>query len=107
LASDLNLAAIVPVTESGATARAVARHRPDAPIVAATTAPQVARQLGIVWGVRAMLVPIAEDRDQLIDEVMAALIEKKIAHKGDRVALTAGLAANVPGGTDFILVREV
>jgi pyruvate kinase len=107
LASDLKLAAIVPVTESGATARAVARHRPDAPIVAATTEPQVARQLGIVWGVRAILVPIAKDRDRLIDEVMAAIVQKGVAHKGDRVALTAGLAANAPGGTDFILVREV
>jgi pyruvate kinase len=107
LASDLNLAAIVPVTESGATARAVARHRPDAPIVAATIAPQIARQLGIVWGVRAMLVPIAEDRLELIDEVMAELLDKGFAKKGDRVALTAGLAANAPGGTDFILVREV
>ena len=107
LAADLKLTAIVPVTESGATARAVARHRPDAPIIAATTAPQVARQLGIVWGVEAMLVPIAEDRDQLIDEVMAAIVAKGVARTGDRVALTAGLAANVPGGTDFILVREV
>jgi pyruvate kinase len=107
LASDLRLAAIVPITQSGATARAVARHRPDAPIVAATTDVSVARRLGIVWGVRAIVVPFADDRNVLIEEVIAALRDGGVVGPGDRVALTAGLAQNVPGGTDFILVREV
>ena len=107
LASDLRLAAIVPVTQSGATARAVACHRPDAPIVAATTDVSTARRLGIVWGVRALVVPFAEDRDALIEEVIGALRQTGAAATGERVALTAGLAKNAPGGTDFILVREV
>jgi pyruvate kinase len=107
LASDLRLTAIVPVTQSGATARAVARHRPDAPIVAATTDVSVARRLGIVWGVRAIVVPFALDRMVLIEEVVAALRAGGVATTGDRVALTAGLSANAPGGTDFILVRVV
>ena len=107
LAADLGLAAIVPVTESGATARAVARHRPDAPIVAVTTSRAVARGLGIVWGVRALVVPIAEDRNVLIEEVVVALRDAGVVVSGDRVALTAGLARNAQGGTDFILVREV
>ena len=107
LASDLQLAAIVPVTQSGATARAVARHRPDAPIAAATTQLQTARQLGIVWGVRSVVVPFAEDNDQLLDEVCQAMKDKGVAAAGEKIALTAGRAANAPGGTDFILVREV
>ncbi len=107
LAADLGLAAIVPVTQSGATARAVARHRPDAPIVAVTPHVSVARSLGIVWGVRALVVPFAEDRNVLIEQVVSALRDAGVVASGDRVALTAGLAQNAPGGTDFVLVREV
>ena len=107
LASDLRLAAIVPVTQSGATARAVARHRPDAPIVAATTQLTTARQLGIVWGVRAVLVPFAEDTEALLEEVVVVMRDKAVALPGEKIALTAGRAANAPGGTDFILVRDV
>jgi len=107
LASDLELAAIVPVTQSGATARAVARHRPDAPIAAATTQLATARQLGIVWGVRSVVVPFAEDNETLLEEVVAAMQQTGVVTSGDRIALTAGRAANQPGGTDFILVREV
>jgi pyruvate kinase len=106
LASDLGLAAIVPVTQSGATARAVARHRPDAPIAAATTQVRTARQLGIVWGVRSVVVPFAEDNETLLDEVCKAMLESGVARPGEKIALTAGRAANAPGGTDFILVRE-
>jgi pyruvate kinase len=107
LASDLQLTAIVPMTQSGATARAVAKHRPDAPIAAATTELQTARQLGIVWGVRSVVVPFAEDNDTLLDEVCEAMKANGIARSGEKIAITAGRAANAPGGTDFILVREV
>lgn len=107
LASDLDLAAIVPVTESGATARAVAQHRPDAPIVAATTHERTARQLGLVWGVRTVLVPVAQNNDELLDSVCQRLVAKGLTQPGDKVALTTGRAPNAPGGTDFILVRDV
>jgi pyruvate kinase len=107
LAYDLRLAAIVPVTQSGATARAVARHRPDAPIAAATTQLSTARRLGIVWGVRPVLVPFAENTEELLEHVVVAMREHAVALSGEKIALTAGRAANAPGGTDFILVREV
>src|SRR5659263_154949 len=51
IARDLELATIVTATQSGATARAVAAHRPRTPIVAATPQPVVARRLALVWGV--------------------------------------------------------
>lgn len=107
LASGLRLAAVVPVTQSGATARAVARHRPDAPIAAATTQLATARQLNLVWGVRPVVVPFAADTETLLDNVARTMREHAVALAGEKIALTAGRAANAPGGTDFILVREV
>lgn len=107
LAADLSLAAIVPITQSGATARAVARHRPATSIVAATPRASTARAIAIVWGVRAIVVPFADDTDELLDAVGQALGNSAYTDPGDHVAMTAGRSGRTEGGTDFILVRQV
>ncbi|MBE0417426.1 MAG: pyruvate kinase [Coriobacteriia bacterium] len=107
LANDLALEAIVTATQSGATARAVARHRPSVPVVAVTPDPAVARRLSVVWGVRPLVVPLAEDTDLMLDSVFAAVRDAGLATVGRRVAVTAGISTRVPGATDFILVRPI
>jgi len=107
LALDLQLAAIVPVTQSGATALAVAQHRPERPIVAVTSTAKVARRMALVWGVRALVIDFAEDTDALLDDVCASLVGSGMAPVGSKVAITAGRATRTQGATDFILVREL
>ena len=107
LASDLQLAAIVPVTQSGATALAVARHRPHTRIIAVTPTPEVARHLSLVWGVRALVIEFPVDTDQLLEEACEGIRRTRSVTAGDRIALTAGRSTRTAGGTDFILVREV
>ena len=107
LASALRLAAVVPVTQSGATAFAVAKHRPDIPIVAVTPSAHVARHLSLVWGTRAIVTEFAEDTDRLLHDVCANVRDAGLAQPGEKVAITAGRASRTRGGTDFILVREV
>ena len=105
LATDLALAAIVPVTESGATALAVAHHRPETAIAAVTPSAAVARRLTLVWGVKALVMGFSADTDVLLDAVVDALLAAGTASAGERVAITAGRSSRTPGGTDFILVR--
>jgi pyruvate kinase len=105
LASDLAAAAIIPITQSGATASAVSRFRPTAPIVAATPSVATARRLSLTWGVDSVVVEFAEDISVLLDQVVAAVTASGLVDRGQRVALTAGLWARAPGGTDFIHVR--
>ncbi|MBS3955984.1 MAG: pyruvate kinase [Clostridiales bacterium] len=107
LAEDLDLAAIVTATQSGATARAVARHRVRVPIIAVTPHASVARRLQVVWGVRPLVVPLADDTDLMLGDVLRAVVEAGHARAGERVAITAGVAARAAGATDFILVREI
>jgi len=107
LATDLGLAAIVPATESGATALAVAQHRPTTAIIAATPSVAVARRLSLVWGVHALLIDFSPDTDTLLDAVSSAIIEARWAIPGQRIAITAGRSSRTSGGTDFILVRAL
>jgi len=107
LAEDLDLAAIVVATQSGATARAVAAHRPRVPVIAVTPLEQTARRLAAVWGVAALVVPLSEDTDEMLETVLTVVREAGLARNGERVAITAGRASRTPGATDFLVVREI
>ncbi len=106
LADGLEVAAIVTATQSGATARAVARHRPATPVIAITPYPEVARNLALVWGVTALIVALAEETDDMLRAVESAVTEAGLVEPGQHFAVTAGIASRVSGATDFILVRE-
>lgn len=105
LATNLGAAAIVPLTQSGATALAVSRYRPASPIVAATMTVGTARRLNLVWGVRSVVIPFADDMGELIEAAVSAVCDAGYLDAGERVAITAGMFARHPGGTDFIHVR--
>lgn len=107
LAGDLDIAAIVTATQSGATARAVASRRPGVPIVAMTPDPAVARRLALVWGVVPVLVESNETIDLMLERAVDAARSLGVARVGDLVALTAGVAVNTPGSTNLIQVRTV
>jgi pyruvate kinase len=107
LASGLDLAAIVTATQSGATARAVAAHRPTVPVVAATPDAAVARRLALVWGVVPVVVGAYDSIDEMIVAAAAAARDAGVARKGDLVAVTGGVAVHVAGSTNLIQVHRV
>lgn len=107
LASDLGVRAIITSTQSGSTARSVAKYRPAAPIVAITPSVQVARQLKVVWGVEPLQVRPSMSIEDMIALSVDAARESRLVDPGDLVAITAGVAVNMPGSTNLIQVRTV
>lgn len=107
LANDLDLAAIVTVTQSGATARAVAAHRPRVPVLASTTDAAVARQLTLAWGVRPIVIGTYDSIDEMIEVAASAARESGLAAPGDLIAVTGGVAVHVAGSTNFVQVHRV
>ena len=107
LAATLDLAAIVTPTQSGATARAVAAHRPRVPVLAATPDEAIARQLSIVWGVRAAVIGSYMTIDEMIAAAARAARDSGVAEPGDLIAVTGGVAVHVSGSTNLIQVHRV
>ena len=107
VAARLDVAAIITATESGATARAVAAHRPDVPILALTPSREVGRQLALVWGVIPHVVPRADGVEAMGDLALKVARASGVAVAGDLVAVTAGVDANRTGATDMLQVRRV
>jgi pyruvate kinase len=99
-------AVIVACTNTGATARAIARYRPAAPIVAATPYEYTARQLTTSWGVDTVLVPEAKSTDEAVNHGVEAVRAAGYAKAGDVVVVLAGSLHDPEPVTDTLrLVR--
>ncbi len=103
---DEKAAVIIACTNSGATARAIARFRPAAPIVAATPYEYTARQLTTSWGVDTVLVPEAKTTDEAVNFGVQAVLQGGYAKPGDVVVVLAGSLHDPEPVTDTLrLVR--
>jgi pyruvate kinase len=105
IAEVLGAVAILAPTYSGRTASAVARHRPQRPIIAVTHRRYVVQQLALEWGVVPHEIQECKDVEDLWARSLQAARETGIVEPGDRVVITAGTAVNVPGTTNVIKVE--
>lgn len=102
LAEDIEAAAIVAETKSGATARQIVSYRSNIPLIAVTHDKRTAQQLAIVYGVKSYVRPA----DALAATKLTDWLRKgKVLHKGDVVVTASGRYPGVVGTTDTIKVR--
>lgn len=106
-AARLKAKAIACFTETGSSARLVAKFRPPVPIIALTPHDDIARQLQLVWGVRPVLVERSLDTDHMITHGDARLIESGIVTLGDIVVVTLGAPVSQHGSTNAMKLHRV
>lgn len=106
-ARDVNARVVVALTETGFTARMLARHKPRPPILALSHDEMVCRQLALSFG----CVPIHVGHYETLEDVFAMVkelsVERELAQKGDRVVIAAGAPFRVQGSTNMMIVETV
>ena len=107
LAEQVDAKAICCLTNSGATARSIARHRPSMPIYALTDSQRVVGQLGVLWGTKAFHIPFQQDTDRGIARVHSVLRNNDLVKPGDHVVITAGMPLPARGRTNMVHVSRV
>jgi len=107
LANDLQAAAILAYTQSGFTARCVARFRPGCAVVAMSPDARVCRQLNLIWGVRPVKVDPLDSSDALFVTARRWSLRTKVASLSDCIVVTAGTPLWQPGSTNLIKVIEL
>lgn len=105
LAEDIGAAAIITCTQSGGTARLVAKYRPRQPILSPTPIVTTYRQLALVWGVIPILTEELKSTDDMIEKVFLASLKSGLVRLGERVVITAGVPVGVPGTTNLVKVK--
>lgn len=98
---------LIAFTETGSTARLIARHRSRIPLLAFTPNPDVRRKLSLVWGVETFLAPQVDHTDEMVQQVDTALLAIGKARTGERVVIVAGVPPGVPGTTNGMRVHKI
>ncbi|MFP4490072.1 MAG: pyruvate kinase [Spirochaetaceae bacterium] len=100
-------AAIITSTESGRTARTVARHRPRCPLLVVTPFEETARRMQLIWGVHPFVVEPFATTDKMIGMMVRSSADAGFAGVGDRIVLTAGIPFEVHGVTNMLKVHTI
>lgn len=98
---------LVAFTQSGDTARRLARYRSPIPLLAFTPVGAVRSQLALVWGVETFLVPFATSTDEMVRQVDSAMLDLGRCRRGDRVVVVAGTPPGVVGMTNTMRVHSI
>lgn len=106
-AIDINAKLIVVLSETGTTARYVAKFRPVGHVICLTPDESVARQTGgLLAGCHSFLVDSLEDSHSLAIEVSVEAIKAGVAQEGDLMVVVAGKTFG-QGAADQIRVEAV
>ena len=99
---------IVAFSQSGFTARRVARYRPESPIMAFTPDPKVARQIQLVWGVRPFVAEFqVGSLEDIVQVVERKLLEAKLVQPGDRIIILMGHPVRERPLTNLMRVHRI
>ena len=103
----LGAPAVVTFTTSGATTRLVSSYRPPVPILGVCDDERTWRQLALVWGV----IPVCFTDEPSYEAMLAFardyLVGQKIAKRGQRIVVTAGVPFHTAGSTNMLRVEEL
>jgi pyruvate kinase len=103
----VSAAAIIACTETGTSARLVAKYRPQQPLYGLSRRPTTLRQLALYWGVRPISFESADTHIDEIDVALRAVQEREELPNGARAVVTGGRATQTPGATSVVEVREM
>ncbi len=98
---------LIAFTETGRSARLIARWRCGIRLLAFTPNPRVRSQLTLVWGVETFLVPQVRHTDDMVMQVDKALLDIGRASAGERVVIVAGVPPGIPGTTNGMRVHKI
>jgi pyruvate kinase len=98
---------LITFTETGGSAKRMARVRPHLPMLAFTSEPKTRSQLALVWGIETYLVPRMQHTDQFAMQVDLNLIPEGRVQEGERVLIVAGSPPGIPGSTNALRVHRI
>lgn len=101
------ISALVVFTETGETARKLARFRPNHPIIALTEDEKTRDELCLSYGIHPIVMEFPEGDIVSVDPIIEQLKKMEIVHIGDRLLFVHGHRWKEPGLTNTISLKEV
>lgn len=106
-AEDLQVKAIIAVTQSGYTAEKISKYRPTMPILAATPSKKTYYQQALTRGIYPMLTSTTEQWKLLMEESIKQAKASGFVNKGNQIVICAGMPLQETGKTNLMRIEEV
>lgn len=106
LADYIGAAAILAPTQTGSTARRVAKYRPGRPIIAMCTREAVARNLKLCWGVTPTIASQVLTTERLLEQARKVARSLKLGDSKSSIVVTSGTPGR-KGSTDLVKVLPI
>ena len=97
---------IVAFTEGGGSARMVSRLAGRISVLGATTDIASARCMGLLRGVKALIIPRVESTDEMVEALRELLLAQQELNPGDQIVMTMGLPLWKSGSTNTMKVMS-
>lgn len=104
---NLGVAAVLAPTESGNTAKMIAKYRPGVSIIAVTSQQSTAQKLTLVWGVKPILTHRVTTTDEILELSVDEALKYEFVSHGDVVIITAGVPVGEAGTTNLMKVHII
>ncbi|KAA1417875.1 pyruvate kinase [Nocardioides humilatus] len=98
---------VVAFTQSGDSARRLARLRSPIPVLAFTPEARSRSQLSMTWGVEAFQTKTVEHTDEMVRQVDEELLRIGRVREGDLVVIVAGSPPGIPGSTNALRIHRM
>ncbi|MFC6697789.1 pyruvate kinase [Nocardioides daphniae] len=98
---------MVAFTQSGDSARRLARYRGAIPLLAFSPLAETQRQLSLTWGVEPMHTSEVRSTDEMVRQVDEMLLASGRVEEGDCIVITAGTPPGIPGSTNALRVHRM
>ena len=98
---------LVAFTQSGDSARRLARIRGPVPVLAFTPADKVRCQLALTWGMETFKTEVVEHTDEMVRQVDEQLLKIGRVEEGDLVVMIAGSPPGIPGSTNALRIHRM
>jgi pyruvate kinase len=106
-ASEIRARAIVAFTQSGFTARLLAKYRPEVPILAFSPSDAIRRRLCLYWGVVPKAIRPIQYTHEMVEEIESLLLAENAVQADDALVIVAGAPLFVRGTTNLIKLHRV
>ena len=94
-------------TQSGDSARRMARLRSSIPMLAFTPELGILRRMALTWGIRSFLVDLVTHTDAMFKQVDEILVAQGLAEVGDKVVVISGSPPGITGSTNDLRVHRI
>ncbi|MBI5079422.1 pyruvate kinase [Candidatus Wolfebacteria bacterium] len=106
-AHNIGAKGIVALTETGFTARVISRYRPKQSILVLTPNAKTFNQLAVSFGCYPRLVKKFNNVSEVIKMAKEMSVKHKIAQKGDKIVIAAGIPFGKAGGTNLLIAQTI